>query len=83
MNEADYNYLIHTTRPINYGISKSFERKISLDLTIGSLVALQIYCCVIHRVFLNIRSEKNSPLESFKLLSDFLNSCCETTEILM
>ena len=36
MNEADNIYsLIQTTRLINYGISKSFESEVILDLTIG------------------------------------------------
>ena len=51
-------FLIQTTRSIKYDISKSFRRNIGLDLTVGSLVAVQIYCRVIIRVFLNMRSEK-------------------------
>ena len=60
MNSANkQTSLVKTTRPINYDISKSLERKVSLYLAIGSLVVVKIYCCVTI-VFLNIRSEKKS-----------------------
>ena len=41
-----------------------------------------IYFCAINRLFPNIRSEYKTPMESFKLLGNFLNKFCETTEIL-
>ena len=74
MNSADNNSLIQTTRPINYDISKSLERKVSLDLT--SLIdSYKKLLCVMNRVFLNIRSENKNLWESFKhlrLLIDFV-----------
>ena len=82
MNRVDHNSLISIATPINYDINKSLERKCSLDLTIGLLVAVKICCCGINRVFANIRRENKTLLESFELLSDFSNRLCETTEIL-
>ena len=65
MNEAEYYSLIQKTRPINYGINKSLERKVRLNLTLGYLAVVKIYCCVINCVFLNTRSENKTPFESF------------------
>ena len=76
MNETDYIFLIMIVRPIYYDISELLERKVCLDLTIGQLLVVQIYCCVINHVFLNILIENKSSRASFKLLSDFSNRFC-------
>ena len=81
MNEINNKSLIQTTRPISKGINKSLERKVGLDFKYRLINSFKKYHYVIYRVSLNIKSENNTPFESFNLLINILSGFDKKTKI--